>query len=89
MKSLLFIVVFTALFILHQDVWFWRTARPLALGFLPIGLFYHACFTVAVSLALVCLVKYAWPAHLEREIDHTPESQRARDNKMSEEDGPN
>jgi hypothetical protein len=25
-----------ALYALHQDVWFWREARPLAVGFLPI-----------------------------------------------------
>ena len=31
-----------ALYLLHQDVWFWRTARPLVFGFLPIGLAYHA-----------------------------------------------
>ena len=52
-------------FVLHQDVWFWRTARPLVFGFLPIGLFYHAAFTVACSLLLWLLVKRAWPAHLE------------------------
>ena len=30
------------LYLLHQDFWFWRDARPLVFGFLPIGLFYHA-----------------------------------------------
>ena len=30
------------LYALHQDFWFWREARPLVFGFLPIGLFYHA-----------------------------------------------
>ena len=35
------------LYVLHQDFWFWRDARPLVFGFLPIGLFYHAAFTVA------------------------------------------
>lgn len=25
------------LYLLHQDFWFWREARPLASGFLPIG----------------------------------------------------
>ena len=33
--------------LLHQDVWLWRSARPLVFGFLPIGLFYHACYAVA------------------------------------------
>jgi hypothetical protein len=54
------------LYLLHQDVWFWRTARPLVFGFLPIGLFYHAAFTVCCAALMWILVKVAWPAHLER-----------------------
>ena len=54
----------TLLYGLHQDVWFWRTARPLVFGFVPIGLFYHACFSVAAALLLTALVHYAWPGHL-------------------------
>lgn len=53
------------LLVLHQDFWFWHDARPLVFGFLPIGLFYHAAFTVATSAVLWLLVKSAWPAHLE------------------------
>lgn len=59
--------VVAVLYALHQDIWFWRTARPLVLGFLPIGLFYHAAYTLAVSLALSWIVRRYWPAHLERE----------------------
>lgn len=59
-------------YVLHQDVWFWRDARPLVFGFLPIGLFYHAAYTVAVSGLMWLMVRYAWPAHLERDIG-TPE----------------
>ena len=55
------------LYVLHQDFWFWREARPLVFGFLPIGLFYHAAFTVATSAALGLLVAFAWPSHLEDE----------------------
>ena len=54
------------LYILHQDFWFWREARPLVFGFVPIGLFYHAAFTLASSFALWLLVRFAWPAHLEK-----------------------
>jgi hypothetical protein len=53
------------LYLLHQDFWFWREARPLVFGFLPIGLFYHVAFTLASSGALWLLVRSAWPAHLE------------------------
>ena len=54
-----------ALYLLHQDVWFWHSARPLVFGFLPVGLFYHAVYTVACSLLLWLLVALAWPDHLE------------------------
>jgi hypothetical protein len=54
-----------ALYLLHQDVWFWRTARPLVLGFLPVGLAWHAVYCVAVSILMLWLTRVAWPAHLE------------------------
>jgi hypothetical protein len=53
------------LYVLHQDLWFWRQARPLVFGFLPIGLFYHVAFTVATAAALWLLVTFAWPSQLE------------------------
>lgn len=65
MKRALLIFIVIVFYILHQDFWNWREAAPLVFGFLPIGLFYHICYTVAVSLMLWLLVKYAWPAHLE------------------------
>jgi hypothetical protein len=58
-------VLVAMLYVLHQDVWFWREARPLVFGFLPIGLFYHAAFTAACAGVLGVLVMRAWPAHLE------------------------
>ncbi len=57
------------LYLLHQDVWFWDTARPLVFGFLPIGLFYHAAYSVAVAGLMVALVRYAWPNELELESE--------------------
>jgi hypothetical protein len=54
-----------ALYALHQDVWFWREARPLVFGVLPMGLFDHAAYTLATSLLLWRLVRAHWPAHLE------------------------
>ena len=32
--------------VLHQDFWFWTTATPLVFGFLPVGLFYHAVYSL-------------------------------------------
>lgn len=65
MRPVALAVLVAAFYVLHQDVWLWQDARPLVLGFVPIGLFYHAAFTVACSIVLALLVKYAWPAHLE------------------------
>jgi hypothetical protein len=56
-----------ALYALHQDFWFWRTAHPLVFGFLPIGLAYHGAFCVVVSALMWALTTFAWPAHLEED----------------------
>jgi len=50
---------------LHQDFWFWRSARPLVFGFLPIGLAYHAAYTIGISFLMLYLVRWRWPSHLE------------------------
>ena len=65
MKRSVLVLLVVALYLSHQDVWFWRAARPFIFGFLPVGLFYHVCFTLAVSLLMWLLVRRAWPAHLE------------------------
>ena len=54
-----------ALFLLHQDFWFWRDARPLVFGFLPIGLFYQAMHTLATAVVLWLIVRWHWPSDLE------------------------
>ena len=69
MKRILLFIAVVVLYVLHQDFWFWRTAHPLVFGFVPIGLFYQGCFSVAASLLMWLLVKFAWPHHLEREIE--------------------
>jgi len=58
-------IVTLLVYALHQDFWFWRAARPLVFGFLPVGLFYHAAYTLACSLLLWILVRRHWPSHLE------------------------
>jgi hypothetical protein len=65
MRRSILVLAVLVLYILHQDFWFWRTARPLVFGFLPIGLFYHACYSLAAALLMALLVRTAWPAHLE------------------------
>lgn len=65
MKRALLVIIVGVLYVLHQDFWFWRAARPLVFGFLPVGLFYHACYTVAAVLVMILLVRIAWPSELE------------------------
>jgi hypothetical protein len=53
------------LYLLHQDVWWWREARPLVFGFLPVGLAYHAAYCLLVAALMWALTRFAWPGHLE------------------------
>lgn len=63
----LLVLAIAALYALHQDLWFWRTARPLVFGFLPVTLAYHAAYCLAAALLLWALTTFAWPSHLDRE----------------------
>lgn len=69
MRNWLLAAAVAALYLLHQDVWFWDSARPLVFGFLPIGLFYHGVYSLAVAVLMWALVRYAWPAHLEAQAE--------------------
>lgn len=63
------VIAVAALYLLHQDFWFWRSTAPLVFGMLPIGLFYHICYTLAVVVLMLTLVRFAWPAELEGESE--------------------
>lgn len=62
--SLLVLVVV----LLHQDTWFWNS-KAAVFGFLPIGLAYHAAFTLLCSLTMWTLILYVWPEDLERDAE--------------------
>ena len=64
MPGLVLALAAVALYLLHQDFWFWRDGR-LVFGFVPIGLFYHALYCVACAGLMWALVKFAWPSGLE------------------------
>ncbi len=49
-----------ALAILHQDFWLWDDTT-LVFGFLPIGLAYHAAYSLAAALLWFLALRYAWP----------------------------
>ena len=59
-------LLIAVMYALHQDIWFWRTPA-VVFGILPIGLFYHAAYTLVTSLLLWLLIRLIWPAHLENE----------------------
>jgi hypothetical protein len=68
MKWLLTLMV-VLVYVLHQDFWLWRD-RTLVLGFLPVGLAYHAAYSILAALMMAVLVRFAWPEQLED--DSTP-----------------
>lgn len=51
------------LFLLHQDFWFWGDDR-LVLGFMPVGLCYHACYSLAAAALWAFAIKFAWPSEI-------------------------
>src|SRR5216683_7088786 len=64
-RRLLLILLVVAVYVLHQDFWNWKKPEPLIFGFLPIGLAYHAGYSVLAAITMAVLVKFAWPSHLE------------------------
>ena len=68
---LLLAAALLTLYALHQDFWNWRTAAPLVFGFIPIGLSYHVCYSLAAAVLMALVVRFAWPEHLERETDRS------------------
>ncbi|TWT94529.1 DUF3311 domain-containing protein [Stieleria varia] len=53
------------LLILHQDNWNWES-KTLVFGFMPIGLFWHACISIGASATWLLATKIAWPADDEQ-----------------------
>jgi hypothetical protein len=66
MQALFWLLLVAITYFLHQDFWFWRSARPLVFGFLPVGLAYHAAYCLVAALLMWALTRFAWPAHLEQ-----------------------
>lgn len=57
--------LFFLLFILHQDFWWWDDSY-LVLDVLPIGLAFHAGFSIVCAILGWAAIKYAWPYELEQ-----------------------
>lgn len=68
-KVLFLTILIAAVYFLHQDFWNWKKADPLVFGFLPVGLAYHAGYSVVAAVLMWILVRLAWPKHLENVED--------------------
>jgi len=77
-KVMILTVLVLVVYLLHQDYWNWKTAYPLVFGFLPIGLAYHAGYSILASVMMAVLVRFAWPKHLEEVEPKTPPAARER-----------
>ncbi|MGB6045566.1 MAG: DUF3311 domain-containing protein [Pirellulales bacterium] len=71
----LIIILVVVMAILHQDFWFWDDAT-LVFGFMPIGLAYHAFYSIAAACLWALAIKIAWPHHLEALAEETDEPDR-------------
>jgi hypothetical protein len=56
------------LLLLHQDFWWWDD-RTIILGFLPVGLAWHAGISLAAAASWWLVVKTCWPRELEGDED--------------------
>lgn len=54
------------LIILHQDNWNWEDGT-LVFGFIPKGLFYHACISLAAATTWLLVVLFCWPKQLDED----------------------
>jgi len=72
MKTLVWALV-VLLVIVHQDFWWWDDSETLILGFVPIGLFYHALLSVAAGAVWWMAVGYAWPEGVDDDTTATTE----------------
>ena len=63
-STIIFLLAFIALAVLHQDAWNWDKA-DLVFGFMPIGLAYHAGYSLVAACFWAVVIRVAWPSHLE------------------------
>ena len=63
----LVLLALVVLFALHHDLWWWDEAEPLVLGFIPIGLAWHALISFSAAIVWLLAVKFCWPKYLDDE----------------------
>jgi hypothetical protein len=74
LKVILLTVLILVVYVVHQDSWNWTLTEPLVFGFLPVGLAYHAGYSVLAAVLMAVLVRFAWPKHLEQAESETPQA---------------
>jgi len=74
MKKFLLFLMVLLIYLAHQDLWNWRKADPMVFGFLPIGLAYHAAYSIVAAVMMAILVKFAWPKNLDDQETMAPRS---------------
>lgn len=65
--------------VLHQDTWNWDDVS-LVFGFLPVGLAYHAGYSIAVAVFWALVIKFAWPERLEAWANESEEAAEIKAN---------
>jgi len=66
------------LVVAHHDFWWWDD-RTLVLGIIPVGLAYHAAFSIAAALLWALACRWAWPSHIEEWAQESDGSAPAED----------
>ena len=67
LKPWLLVLLVVGVYLLHQDFWNWNRIEPVFFGFVPVGLGYHAIYSMVAAGLMWLLVRLAWPAELEAE----------------------
>lgn len=67
-STVVILIAFVVLAVLHQDFWNWDSAH-LVFGFMPIGLAYHALYSIVAATFWFIVMKVAWPTELEKWAD--------------------
>ena len=66
--KLAIVAVFVFMLLIHQDFWSWGSDE-LVFGYMPVGLFYHALFSIFCAILGGLAIRYAWPHEMEKKAD--------------------
>ena len=62
--------------VLHNDLWWWDD-NTLVFGFMPIGLAFHAMYSVIAAGLWVLAIRIAWPHELEKMAEESGDTTEA------------